>query len=202
MKEAGAAQHDERTAGANSWAGYADDGDEFFLAYLSLTEHEHSINVTAPWMFLGAHTLELYLKAAQVRADPTISDADLRKHLLAARWNACREMAGCPLPFEMQPLDPTKTTFNWHDWGEALPLDERLHYATYGSIHRAVQHTVDLKYLSAGGKSIPDGPIAYTWMVPDDTMIRLLQGLRSWLGHRQRVSEILDGRVARFIGPV
>jgi hypothetical protein len=199
MKEAGAAQPVETPASATRWHGYAYDGDEFFLAYLSLSEHEDASYVTAPWMFLGAHTLELYLKAARLRTEPTITKKALCHHELDVHWNACMEIPGCPLPFEMRPLDPTKTMFNWHDWGEALPVDEKLHYATYGSIYRAVHHIVDLKYLGIGGNSIPKGPATFAWVMPDGRMIRLLQDLRRWLAHKPFGEEIIDVKTAKLL---
>jgi hypothetical protein len=181
---------DPERAPGDRWRQYAFDGDQFFVAYLVLSgaSSKRHPDLTSPWFFTGGHTLELYLKAAQLKHDPALTNKQLGSHnsnAMVNRWNACRQIKGCPLPFDMQPFNKDRTMFNFAKWAKSLPMSERQHYLLYGNVYRSIHHLVDLKYLSAGGPSLPDKP-AYAWVMPDKYLIEILQNMRAWLGHNYR----------------
>ncbi len=170
-----------------AWQQYARNGDEWFYAAIALQRERAAPHLLSPCLFAGAHAFELYIKAAVLKSGQSIRDANNRLlHVGQVLWDRASAAQDFPVVVEVRwellarycAFDGDPARF------DAMARDDQLHLLEHRFLYEALRHVTDLKYLWAGGPTLPgDRPMAYAFMFPDAEMCETLQALRNWLGH-------------------
>lgn len=169
------------------WLQYARNGDEWFYAAIALQQDAAAFAILSPCLFAAAHALELYIKAAVLKRSGYLADDNGKPlHLGKVLWERAADTPGFPVAVQLR-WDLLKTYCAFDGDLETYATrsrEEAMHLMQHRFLYEALRHVTDLKYLRAGGSTLPKGkPTAYLASFPDAQMSNTLQTLRQWLGH-------------------
>ena len=177
----------------SKWISILRTGDEFIVTYAL---PPYALNRAK--LFVIGHAAELYLKAAFVKITGDAQRAAIFGHNMQKLLTACKQEDPSFLPnYELRSSVMAVDMMNASTWDQ-LSEDDYNHLGRHQPFYLTAQYLIDLKYvgLPRPGKSKPQGPTSFAYVIPDDYWIGFFKEVRSYMQYPSGAHK--DG-IARFL---